>query len=62
MLARGRVHRLASLAEAGSEARLLRRQPRSSVIAARQQGHRPGRLYQPPPANARRSPTKEVHL
>jgi hypothetical protein len=39
VLARGRVHRLASLAEPGSEARLLRRQPRSSMIAARQQGH-----------------------
>ena len=60
VLARGRVHRLASLAEAGSEARLLRRQPRSSVIAARQQGH--WEIYQPPPARCSAVPDRGGHL
>jgi hypothetical protein len=68
VLARGRVHRLASLAEADSEARLLRRQPRSSVIAASQQGAqtprspRSRKAYQLAPARCSTVPTEEVHI
>jgi hypothetical protein len=56
------------LVEAGSEAKLLRRQPRSSVIAARQQGPQAprspttGKLHQPPPAKCATVPTEEVHI